>query len=600
MACIEVSKEGKFKGEEEEEASYTLDGTVDMHGRPAIRERTGQWVAGIVILLNQGLATLAFFGVGVNLVLFLTRVLQQNNADAANNVSKWTGTVYIFSLVGAFLSDSYWGRYKTCAIFQVIFVIGLVSLSLASHLFLLNPRGCGDQTTPCGSHSSWEIGLFYLSIYLIALGNGGYQPNIATFGADQFDEEDPKEGHSKVAFFSYFYLALNLGSLFSNTILGYFEDEGMWALGFWASTASAFAALLLFLSGTTRYRHFKPSGNPLSRFCQVIVAATKKWSVEMPPGEENLYAVNGKESSTNGGRKILHTHGFKFLDRASFITSRDFKDQKQGPHNPWHLCPISQVEEVKCILRLLPIWLCTIIYSVVFTQMASLFVEQGAAMKSKISNFQIPPASMSSFDIVSVAVFIFLYRQVLDPLMSRIKKTDSKGLTQLQRMGIGLIIAVMAMISAGIVECYRLKYARKDCTHCEGSSSLSIFWQVPQYVFIGASEVFMYVGQLEFFNAQAPDGLKSFGSALCMTSISLGNYVSSLLVTMVMKISTTDNMPGWIPGNLNKGHLDWFYFLLAGLTTIDLIVYITCAKWYKSIKLQGKYGENKERDDFEV
>lgn len=56
-------------------------------------------------------------------MLFLTRVLGQSNADAANSVSKWTGTVYIFSLVGAFLSDSYWGRYKTCAVFQVIFVI---------------------------------------------------------------------------------------------------------------------------------------------------------------------------------------------------------------------------------------------------------------------------------------------------------------------------------------------------------------------------------------------------------------------------------------------------------------------------------------------
>ena len=82
--------------------------------------------------VNQGLATLAFFGVGVNLVLFLTRVLQQNNADAANNVSKWTGTVYIFSLVGAFLSDSYWGRYKTCAVFQAIFV--LVSSRDQTHL----------------------------------------------------------------------------------------------------------------------------------------------------------------------------------------------------------------------------------------------------------------------------------------------------------------------------------------------------------------------------------------------------------------------------------------------------------------------------------
>ncbi|KAI7989397.1 Protein NRT1/ PTR FAMILY 7.3 [Camellia lanceoleosa] len=335
---------GKFKGEEEE---CTLDGSVDLQGQPAIRERTGKWVAGIIILLNQGLATLAFFGVGVNLVLFLTRVLQQNNADAANNVSKWTGTVYIFSLVGAFLSDSYWGRYKTCAIFQVIFVIGLISLSLASQIFLLNPRHCGDRTTKCETHTSWEIGLFYLSIYMIALGNGGYQPNIATFGADQFDEEDPKEGLSKVAFFSYFYLALNLGSLFSNTILGYFEDGGMWALGFWVSAASACAGLVLFLSGTSRYRHFKPSGNPLSRFCQVIVAAAKKWRVEMSTGEEeNLYVVNEKGSSMNV-RKMLHTDGFKFLDKAAYITSRDLDYQKQGLHDTWRLCPISQVEEVR-------------------------------------------------------------------------------------------------------------------------------------------------------------------------------------------------------------------------------------------------------------
>lgn len=222
-------------------------------------------------------------------------------------------------------------------------------------------------------------------------------------------------------------------------------------------------------------------------------------------------------------------------------------------------------------------------------------------MKTTVSNFKIPPASMSSFDILSVAVFIFLYRRVLDPLVSRFRKSGSTGLTELQRMGIGLIIAVLAMVSAGIVECYRLKYAKKDCLHCEGSSSLSIFWQVPQYAFIGASEVFMYVGQLEFFNAQTPDGLKSFGSALCMTSISLGNYVSSLLVSMVMKISTEDNMPGWIPGNLNRGHLDRFYFLLAALTTIDLAVYIACAKWYKSIKLEGKGEEGDDQpENFQV
>ncbi|KAJ7950685.1 Protein NRT1/ PTR FAMILY 7.3 like [Quillaja saponaria] len=597
--CLYFWKEDKVeKKMNKEQEVCTLDGTVDRHGHPAVRRKTGSWFAGVLILVNQGLATLAFFGVGVNLVLFLTRVLGQDNADAANNVSKWTGTVYIFSLLGAFLSDSYWGRYKTCAIFQAIFVLGLVSLSLSTYVFLLKPSGCGDKQLPCGSHSSFQIALFYLSVYLVALGNGGYQPNIATFGADQFDEGHHIEGHSKIAFFSYFYLALNLGSLFSNTILGYFEDKGMWTLGFWASAGSATLALLLFLCGTPSYRHFKPGGNPLSRFCQVLVAAIRNWKIKMTPGEEDLFEVKEKECSKNGGRKILHTEGFKFLDKAAIIISKEVNQMGEDTYNPWKICTVTQVEEVKCILRLLPIWLCTILYSVVFTQMASLFVEQGAAMDTTISNFHIPPASMSSFDILSVAAFIFIYRRVVDPFICR--NIKSNGLTELQRMGIGLVIAILAMVSAGLVEYFRLKKsARKDCNDCEGLSSLSIFWQIPQYVLIGASEVFMYVGQLEFFNSQAPDGLKSFGSALCMTSISLGNYVSSLLVSIVMKISSRDEMPGWIPGNLNKGHLDRFYFLLAALTAADLVVYILCAKWYKYIKFEGKnIGEDDSNDDW--
>ncbi|RAL52089.1 hypothetical protein DM860_014916 [Cuscuta australis] len=604
MALMQISKkEAVFTGDDQV-GERTRDGTVDMHGRPAIGDRTGKWVAGMIILLNQGLATLAFFGVGVNLVLFLTRVMGERNADAANSVSKWTGTVYIFSLLGAFLSDSYWGRFKTCAIFQIIYVIGLVLLSLTTQLYLLKPKGCGDKETQCGSHSSWVIGLFYLSIYLVALGNGGYQPNIATFGADQFDVENPKERPLKVAFFSYFYLALNLGSLFSNTILDYFENEGNWALGFWASTTSAAAALLLFLVGTTRYRHFKPNGNPLSRISQVVVATSKKWRVNVPGEDVEFFEVH--QNNDNGSRKMLHTEGFRFLDRAAFITPKDVEKKEQ---DPWCLCPISQVEEVKCILRLLPIWLCTIIYSVVFTQMASLFVEQGDAMETKISSFRIPAASMSSFDICSVALCIFLYRRLLDPLVGRLKRgkggddvpyASKGGITQLERMGVGLLVAFMAMLSAGIVECYRLKHAiiTDQCTNCEsgGSSTLSILWQIPQYSLIGASEVFMYVGQLEFFNEHAPDGLKSFGSALCMTSISLGNYVSSLLVSIIMKISANNKMPGWIPGNLNRGHLDKFYFLLAGLTIFDLVAYIACAKWYKCARLGDKYEKGEEKN----
>ncbi|MQL74271.1 hypothetical protein Taro_006611 [Colocasia esculenta] len=571
----------------------TEDGSVDRKGNPAIKGRSGGWTSAALLLVNQGLTTLAFFGVGVNLVLFLTRVLQQDNADAANNVSKWTGTVYIFSLIGAFMSDSYWGRYFTCAVFQIIFVLGLALLSLSSWLLLVKPAGCGDGEMECRPVSITGTVSFYISIYLIAFGNGGYLPTIATFGADQFDENDPVEQHSKIVFFSYFYFALNTGSLFSNAVLGYFEDSGQWVIGFWASAASAIAALLLFYVGTPRYRHFKPCGNPLTRITQVLIAASRKWSVRVPLDEGKLYEVEGKESAIAGSRKIRHSHGFRFLDKAATMVDRDYNASNvvcDDNINPWRLCTVTQVEEVKCVLKLLPIWLCTVIYSVVFTQMASLFVEQGDIMNTNVGEFHIPPASMSVFDILSVLVCILLYRRILVPAMGRFCGRP-KGLTEFQRMGAGLVIATLAMVAAGLTEIERLRRVGVP----EEPSSLSVFWQIPQYALIGASEFFMYVGQLEFFNGQAPDGLKSFGSSLCMASISFGNYASSMLVSIVEKVTSEKASPGWIPRNLNHGHLDRFYFLLAILTAGDFVIYLLCVKWYSRWRVVGNELE-KQKD----
>lgn len=467
-------------------------------------------------------------------------------------------------------------------------------LSWSTHTFLLKPVGCGDErvSNVGEKHTKLQVGIFYFSIYLVALGNGGYQPNIATFGSDQFDEENPKESYSKVAFFSYFYLFLNLGQLFSNTFISYLQNEGFWILGFWLSAGSALLGLIIFLAGTPWYRYFPPLGNPISRVSQVVVAASRNSMVKLQPGGEGLY-----ERDNDGvfSRRVLHTDGFRFFDRAA---APAVNSDEEEVDNPWRLCTVTQVEEVKCVLRLVPIWLCTILYSVIFTQMASLFVVQGAAMKLSVSNFRIPPSSMSVFDVLSVAFFIFINKRLVDPVVRRLHK-DRSGMTELQRMGVGLVISISAMLAAGTVEHFRLKNAISTSTipiNDLNGSSLSIFWQVPQYVLVGASEVFMYVGQLEFFNSQIPDGLKSFGSALCMMSISLGNYVSSFLVTVVMKITGEGGKPGWIPENLNYGRLENFYFLLAILATVDFFVYVLCAKQYKKIRLEERYAGTGEAD----
>ncbi|MED6130885.1 hypothetical protein PIB30_004746 [Stylosanthes scabra] len=236
---------------------------------------------------KKGGTKIASLLLGVNLVMILTRVLGQSNSHAANNVSKWTGTVYMFSLVAAFLSDSYWGRYLTCTIFQIIFVLGLALSSLSSWRFLIKPDGCGDGNSACLQTSSIGISIFYFSIYLVAFCYGGHQPTLATFGADQYDEKDPKEKTSKVDFFCYLQV-----------------DNG-----FLVSLAAAILAFLSFLSGTTRYRYVKPCGNPAVRVAQVFVALARKRSV-FPAKADQLFEVEGPQSAIKGSRKILHSDDF--------------------------------------------------------------------------------------------------------------------------------------------------------------------------------------------------------------------------------------------------------------------------------------------------
>lgn len=173
---------------------------------------------------------------------------------------------------------------------------------------MIKPDGCGDRVTVCSPISSSGYGIFYAAIYLVAFGYGGHQPTLATFGADQFDETHPKEKHSKGLFFGYFYFALNVGSIFSNTILVYFEDTGKWTLGFLVSAGSAILALAIFLGGSSGYRYVQPFGNPVSRIAQVFVAAFRKWNVVVPENGLGLYEVEGSQSAIKGSRKILHSN----------------------------------------------------------------------------------------------------------------------------------------------------------------------------------------------------------------------------------------------------------------------------------------------------
>ncbi|KAJ7964128.1 Protein NRT1/ PTR FAMILY 8.1 [Quillaja saponaria] len=557
-----------------EDDIYTKDGTVDYHGNPANKKETGTWKACPFILGNECCERLAYYGMSSNLVLYFKKRLGQHSATASKNVSDWSGTCYLTPLIGAFFADAYLGRYWTIASFSVIYVIGMTLLTLSASVPGLKPTCHGKDN--CHATDT-ESAVCFLALYLIALGTGGIKPCVSSYGADQFDDADEVEKEHKSSFFNWFYFSVNIGALIASSLLVWIQENVGWGWGFGIPAVTMAIAVVSFFSGTKLYRNQKPGGSPLTRICQVVVAAVRKYQVEVPAEKALLYETADAESVIKGSRKLDHTKEFRFFDKAAVeVQSDNIKDST----NPWRLCTVTQVEELKAIIRLLPIWATGIIFATVYGQMSTLFVLQGDTMNINLGpHFEIPAASLSIFDTLSVIIWVPVYDRIIVPFAR--KFTGHKnGLTQLQRMGIGLFISIFSMISATILELVRLRIVRENNYYELKHIPMSIFWQIPQYFLIGCAEVFTFIGQLEFFYEQAPDAMRSLSSALSLTTVALGNYLSSLLVTIVTKASTKHGKLGWIPDNLNHGHLHYFFLLLAVLSVLNLGVYLLVAKWY--------------------
>ncbi|XP_068662122.1 protein NRT1/ PTR FAMILY 8.3-like [Aristolochia californica] len=564
--------------ERESNSPYTGDGSVDVHGKPVLRRNTGNWRACPFILGTECCERLAYYGIATNLVTYLTKMLHEGNVSAARNVTTWSGTCYLSPLIGAILADAYWGRYWTIAVFSTIYFIGMGILTLSASVPAFKPPPCVGSVCPTANGLQYAI--FFIGLYMIALGTGGIKPCVSSFGADQFDDTDPNERVRKGSFFNWFYFSVNIGALISSSFIVWVQDNAGWGLGFGIPTLFMGIAIASFFTGTAIYRFQKPGGSPITRMCQVVVASSRKFNVDAPQDSSLLFEVPEKTSAIEGSRKLEHSDELKCLDKAATLTDLDAKNEEFS--NPWRLCTVTQVEELKILIRMFPVWATTIVFSAVYAQMSTMFVEQGTVMDTKVGSFTIPPASLSTFDTVSVIVWVPIYDRILVPIARKYTKKE-RGFSELQRMGIGLFVSMLSMAAAAIVEIRRLQIAKEyNLIHEKVAVPVSIFWQVPQYFLVGAAEVFTFIGQLEFFYDQSPDAMRSLCSALSLLTTALGNYLSSFILTIVTYLTTKGGKPGWIPDNLNEGHLDYFFWLLAGLSFLNMLIYAYCAVRYKS------------------
>ncbi|KAH7843595.1 hypothetical protein Vadar_018594 [Vaccinium darrowii] len=530
------------------------------------------------------------------MVTYLTNELNMPLVKASKTISIFRLVSSLTQLSGALIADSYAGRFWTIVdVGSIIFELGLVTMTLSAILPHFRPPPCPTQEN-CKEASCKQLWILYLSLLLSSLGSNVIRPCVVTFAADQFDMSKSKVKSRKWNFFNWYHFCTEVASLFALTVVVYIQDNVGWGLGRGILAIIMAISIVAFIFGSPLYRRVKPGGSPLVRFTQVIVAAGKKRKAVAPEDPALLYENRELDADISSTGRLLHSDQYKWLDRAAIVTEDD--DNDPNSPNLWRLATVHRVEELKCIIRMLPIWAAGILLIATNSHVHSFVIVQAGSMDRHLSpSFQIPPASMSVFSTLTVLIGLILYERLFVPFARRFTKNPT-GIAYLQRMGIGFAVNILATIVSAFVEMKRKQVAAHHGLLNKPTAiiPISVFWLLPQFCLHGIAEVFMYVGRLEFLYDQSPESMRSTVVALFWIATSIGSYVGTLVVSLVHQC--TEKRGNWLPDrNLNRGKLENYYWLVSVIQVVNLVYYVICAWFYRYKPLEQASESNGEESE---
>nr|KYP56053.1 putative peptide transporter At1g52190 family [Cajanus cajan] len=509
------------------------------------------WKVMPFIIGNEIFEKLGAIGTLSNLLVYLTTVFNLENITATNIINVFNGSTNFATLLGAFLSDAFFGRYKILAFCTVAsFAVNCCFLVPSSLKCILFVYGKTHHRPTEGQMTFLKTGLG-----LLLVGAAGIRPCNLAFGADQFNPNTDSGKKGINSFFNWYFFTFTVAQLISLTIIVYIQSNVSWAVGLGIPAALMFLSSIIFFMGAKMYVKVKPSGSPITSIVQVIVVAIKKRRLKLPdyqyPSLFNYVAPKSMNS------KLPYTYQFRFLDKAAIMTPQDQINPNGSATDPWNLCSMQQVEEVKCLLRVLPIWVSGILYFVVIVQQHTILVFQALLSDRRIgqSSFLIPGASYYVFLMITVAIWLPIYDRKVVPLLQRLTGKEV-GITLLQRMGIAIFFSILSMLVSARVEQHR--------------RSLALI-----------KPLGMVTRKVEFYYKQFPENMRSIAGSLYYCGHAGSSYLSSVLISVIPQITANSETGNWLPEDLNMGRLDNFYCLIAALEIMNLGYFVLCARWFR-------------------
>ncbi|KAL1538613.1 protein NRT1/ PTR FAMILY 5.8-like [Salvia divinorum] len=515
----------------------------------------------ILLIIISGMERFAFKGVASNLVTYLTDVIEMKNSSAAKFVNSWVGFTSMLPLLVSMVADSYCDKYSTILASSVLYAAGLLALTSTA------------VTWPWAhSNKVHSISSLCLSLYLISVGQGGYNPSLQAFGAEQLeavyealpitDTDDQKGSDRKSWFFQWWYFGVCCGSLLGVSVMSYIQDTFGWGVGFAIPALAMIVSIAMFLCGARFYVQKQGRIGDVSVF-EVAVRAVKA-------GVSKL--IRGGSGSLRNEYEVVE---LELEEKAGLCSQdQDTGSTRQQANDE----PLQPLEAAKVVLRLLPVWTMLLMFAVIFQQPATFFTKQGMTMRRNIGqSFKIPPAALQSSITVSIIILMPWYNKLFIPLVQSLRRSE-KGISVMERMGIGMFLSVVAMVIAAVTERRRLQTCRGSCEEV----ALSIFWLLPQYILLGISDIFTVVGMQEYFYSEVPASMRTMGIALYTSVFGVGSFVSAILISVIERVTSGPGGRGsWFSDDMAQARLDKYYWFLAFWSAFSLLAFLVFCRFFK-------------------